>query len=134
MGKSKSPSTVFLPEPPEWLLGNAVAVAEWQRMLSLNTGFSDPARAALVGSYCLNYARWRAAEEAIEADGTEVVLRDDKGVVRTVIPSVQIGVSVKYHDRMLKSLAALGVSAGGKQAGGDVSAGLESFTMTGLSS
>lgn len=129
MAKNKLHSS--LPEPPEWLAENEIAFAEWRRMLDLNPGLGDPARAALLASYCLNFARWRAAETAIEVDGTEVVIRDDKGVVKGIIPSVQVGISVKYHDRMLKSLAALGVTGRDKTRGLQ-SSGLSAFDASGL--
>lgn len=65
---------------------------------------------AVLASYCLCYARWRAAEQLLDQHGTEIVLRDDKGVVKGVLPSPQIGVSIKYHDRMLKAASLLGIT------------------------
>jgi P27 family predicted phage terminase small subunit len=71
---------------------------------------------AVLASYCLNYARWRAAEMLIEEHGTEIVIRDDKGVLKTLMPNPQVGISTKYHDRMLKSALGLGLTAGGRSA------------------
>lgn len=71
---------------------------------------------AVLASYALNYARWRSAEMLIEEHGTELVIRDDKGAVKTAMPNPQVGISTKYHDRMLKSAQALGLTAGGRSA------------------
>lgn len=94
--------------PPSWL--NDMALEEWRRVLPLVGESLADEDTAVLASYCLCYARWRAAEQLLDEHGTEIVLRDDKGVVKGVIPSPQIGVSIKYHDRMLKAASLLGIT------------------------
>lgn len=89
--------------PPKWL--NEIAVAEWRRVAKKG---HDP---SILAAYCQSYARWVLAEQALEQHGTEVVLRDDKGVVRSVVVSPQVGISNKSLDRMLKCAPLLGLTA-----------------------
>ena len=65
----------------------------------------------MLAAYCQSYARWVLAEQALELHGTEVVLRDDKGVVRSVAVSPQVGISNRSLDRMLKCAPMLGLTA-----------------------
>lgn len=94
-------------DPPDWLAG--YALEEWIRVYPLVANDLDDGSMAVLASYCQNYGRWRSAEAVLNETGTEIVLRDDKGQVKAIIPSPQIGISTKYHDRMLKSAAMLGI-------------------------
>lgn len=94
--------------PPDWL--NDMALEEWRRVLPLIGESLADEDTAVLASYCLCFARWRAAEQVIDQHGPEIVLRDDKGVVKSVIPSPQIGISIKYHDRMLRAASLLGIT------------------------
>lgn len=69
----------------------------------------------VLAAYCQNYARWQQAEKVLEEHGTEIIFRDDKGTVKSVSPSPQIGISTKALDRMLKAASQLGLRANGVQ-------------------
>jgi phage terminase small subunit len=60
-----------------------------------------------LAAYCQSFARWVAAERLIEEHGTEIVLRDDKGNVKSIQISPQVNISGKAFDRMVKTAAQL---------------------------
>lgn len=95
--------------PPDWLC--EIGKIEWQRVYRADLDET------LLGAYCQQYGRWREAEAVLEAHGLEVVLRNDKGEVRAVMPSPQVGISTKAFDRMLKAAAAIGLTANLKAPG-----------------
>jgi P27 family predicted phage terminase small subunit len=92
--------------PPEFL--SAPAKEEWARMLSLGIRVVE-ADAGILAAYCQNYARWQDAEKAIAEHGTEVVIRDDKGTVRGVVPSPQIGIAAGALRQMMAASTHLGL-------------------------
>lgn len=93
---------------PTWL--NAAAKEEWARIVE--SGFRPTAsQESTFAAYCQNFARWVQAEKVLEEHGTEIVLRDDKGNVKSVSVSPQVGISNKALDRMLKSAEKLEFSA-----------------------
>lgn len=93
--------------PPEWL--EPVAKQEWARLVASGAVVVEPGNKTVVEAYCQNYARWLAAEQLLTQEGTEVVIRDDKGGVKLAAPSPQVGIANKYHDRMLKAAFHLGL-------------------------
>jgi P27 family predicted phage terminase small subunit len=94
--------------PPEWLADDAKA--EWARMLS--TGVTVPESDLNVfAAYCQNYARWKQAEKVLETEGSEIVLRDDKGNVKRVMASPHVGISRGALASMLKAASQLGLRA-----------------------
>lgn len=95
-------------ECPAWLEG--LAKSEWDRLIREGVVVPTAENVTLITGYCQSYARWRGAEEVLNAEGTEIVVRDDKGTVKAVIPSPQIGISTKYYDRMLKTALQLGLN------------------------
>lgn len=101
---------------PDWL--SAPAAAEWRRMVDAGV-IVQAQQASVMASYCQHYARWRQAEEELERNGCEIVIRDDKGVVKGVIVSPWFAVSNRSFDRMLKAAGVLGLgrvaSVGGER-------------------
>lgn len=97
--------------PPEWLADEAVG--EWARVLGLPGVEITPRMVAVLAAYCQNWARWVESERMLAEHGCEVVLRDDKGVVKSVGPSPWIGIGAKAHDRMLKAARDLGLTSCG---------------------
>lgn len=93
---------------PEYLTERARA--EWDRLVACGVRVDGQAVTVLAG-YCLNFARWVDAEQVLSEHGTEIVIRDDKGNVKSVIPSPQIGISNKAFDRMLKAASILDIKA-----------------------
>jgi P27 family predicted phage terminase small subunit len=111
-------------DPPAWL--NADAKAEWFRVLA--SGFKPAAGVdhSVLAVYCQSFARWVQAEKILEEYGTEVIIRDDKGVVKSAGASPQIGISRGALDRMLKAAGQLGLRANlARAAGGEHAARTE---------
>lgn len=104
-----------LPECPAWL--DSDARTEWARVLSgcLIDGRAE--QYTILAGYCQHFSRWKAAEQVLTAEGTEVILRDDKGNVKSVGPSPHIGIANKSFDRMLKAAATLGFTVDGRRTG-----------------
>jgi P27 family predicted phage terminase small subunit len=94
--------------PPTWL--NGAAKAEWARVAP------DLARLNLLqvvdvmslAAYCTAVAHWAAAERAIEEHGSTLILRDDKGAVKAVMPSPHVGLAVKWLDKIRQFAAEFG--------------------------
>jgi P27 family predicted phage terminase small subunit len=66
------PKFAGAPECPEWL--TEVAKTEWNRIVA-ELAALDMLRAvdsASLAAYCLSYARWRSAEEIVDAEGQTV--------------------------------------------------------------
>lgn len=85
---------------PSWL--NPDARQEWARLVA--SGYEPTVgESSTFAAYCQNFARWLQAEKVLEEHGTEIVLRDDKGNVKSVQVSPQVGISNKALDRMLKA-------------------------------
>ena len=70
------------PPTPDWMPD--LARAEWERVLAVVDVAPD---ALLLERHCLAYAAWREAEAELVATGRVIVLRDDKGNVRSAAPS-----------------------------------------------
>jgi P27 family predicted phage terminase small subunit len=88
------------PDAPEWL--SPAARAEWDRVapelarMDLLTHVDMAALAA----YCQCYAHYVEAERVIQEHGFTVSIRDDKGVLKAVIPVPEIGIAVKMLDKV----------------------------------
>jgi P27 family predicted phage terminase small subunit len=68
----REPKFAGAPECPEWL--TEVAKSEWNRIIA-ELAALDMLRAvdsASLAAYCLSYARWRSAEEIVDAEGQTV--------------------------------------------------------------
>ena len=90
--------------PPDWL--DAEASAEWARLVA--DGFAVTTQNCnVLAAYCQQFSRYVAAERILTEHGTEVQIRDDKGVLKSVVPSPQVGMSRGAFDRMLKAAAQL---------------------------
>lgn len=104
-----------LPVAPSWL--SSEAREEWERAISSILP-RDVASIDLTQFevYCQMFARWQAAEKLL-AEGTEVVVRNDKGEIKSIIPSPQIGISVKAHEQMARARKASGLERARELAG-----------------
>lgn len=96
-------------QAPDWL--NPLAKIEWDRVVASGHETGGATGEALLAAYCQNYARWVEAEKLLAENGTEIIIRDDKGIVKNVLVSPQIGISTKALDRMVKCAAQLGLRA-----------------------
>lgn len=94
-------------DPPEHLSDGAKA--EWIRLVAAGLAVSEVSR-GLLETYCAAYALWRESEVRINTDGAEIVTRDDKGVVKAIMPSPWLGIGEKAYSRMLRSGDRLGIS------------------------
>ncbi len=94
--------------PPEFLAEEAKA--EWSRVLACHR--VGPGERAILAAYCQAWARWWQAESLIEKDGTEIVIRDDKGNVKMVLPSPHVGIAARACAQMVKAAAELGLTRG----------------------
>lgn len=97
-----------MPVSPAWL--DEDARVEWDRSLAA-------IKPRDVGSinlteyevYCVSFARWQRAEKHLKDNGTEVVLRNDKGELKSVIASPQVMISTKAFEQMCKARKASGL-------------------------
>lgn len=102
-----TPTGDALPECPETL--DTAARAEWARVVKLlPVALLTAADLAVLSVYCQSYARWVEAETAITANGTVLILRDDKGAVRLAQVSPFVNLAHKYRDAMVKAASEIG--------------------------
>ncbi len=100
---------------PDIVTGSALV--EWHRIVGLFQ-FSNEALVALVAAYCISWARWAESEKRLGQDGCEILIRDDKGTLKSVVPSPWIGIGAKAFDRMLKCAKELGIGPGHRAVAG----------------
>ncbi len=112
------------PAAPDWL--DPAAAGEWGRVVVALLGRKwSPADLSLLAAYCQHFSRWLAAEQVLSKEGVEVVLRDDKGVVRAVQVSPHFSISQRSFAAMLKAGSTLGLfGAGGAGLPGGAGAGV----------
>lgn len=115
MKKPKKATEPLAAAPPDWL--NEAARAEWTRVIGAGYRVSGPTDTSALAAYCQNYARWAQAERLLEEHGTEIVIRDDKGNVKSVSVSPQVGIAAKSLASMLKAAEALKLNPAGKFGG-----------------
>ena len=89
--------------PPAWLLPEAKAewVRVWDELARLER--LSVVDLKVLEGYCMSYARWREAEAAVDRDGGVVILRSDKGEVRSLTASpcaVELGLSPASRGRV----------------------------------
>jgi P27 family predicted phage terminase small subunit len=122
MTKKSTPDAA--PLAPDWL--DLAAAGEWGRVVAALPGRNwSPADLSLLAAYCQHFSRWKAAEEVLSHEGVEVVLRGDKGVVRSVQVSPHFSVSQRSFAAMLKAGSTLGLfGADGAGLPGGVGAGV----------
>jgi len=75
-------------KPPEYFTDEQRSL--WEKLLVKVTG--NPLATDLE-AYCVEFSRWREAEEWLKANGTEILIRDDKGTVKNVITSPQLRIA-----------------------------------------
>ena len=94
-----------LPECPEWLLPEAKE--EWHRLcLKLNQmGVLTEADRAAFAAYCQSYARWKEAQEHIDAEGA--TYQTEKGMIR---PNPWVATSNTEQRLMLQAAAEFGLT------------------------
>lgn len=97
-------------EAPGWLL--PAAREEWVRVMPELERLErlSPVDLQLLAAYCQAFARWREAEARVEADGAVLVIRDDKGTVRSAAPSPWSGLALKHASAMRQFAVELGLS------------------------
>lgn len=88
------------PTCPAWL-GTAAKI-EWRRVAKelAALGILSRIDRAALAAYCQCYAHWRAAELAIRANGVTVVIRSDKGEVKSITAAPEVAIAGKMMDRM----------------------------------
>ena len=98
------------PEAPAWLL--PAAREEWARVMPELERLErlSPVDLQLLAAYCQAFGRWREAEARVEADGAVLVIRDDKGTVRSAVPSPWAGLALKHAAAMRQFAVELGLS------------------------
>ena len=97
-------------EPPDVL--TPAALKEWHRILGSGAVIAD-LDCGVLAAYCQNYARWQDAERLIAEHGAEIIIRDDKGIVKNAVPSPQIGIARGAFQQMLAAASHLGLKARG---------------------
>lgn len=90
---------------PEWLCEDGKE--EWARVAGLPV-VKDADR-TMLAAYCQSYGRWREAERFLDEHGTTLIVRDDKGVVKSVGTAPQVQVSSRSLDKMTKLGRMLGL-------------------------
>jgi phage terminase small subunit len=106
-----------LPAAPAWI--DEDARLEWDRSL-LSIKPRDVASVNLTEYevYCVAFCRWQAAEKHLKESGTEVVIRNDKGEVKSIIASPQVLISQKAYEQMSKARNASGLQRARELAAG----------------
>jgi len=110
VGKVKAkPGADLAPTVPAWMM--PAARDEWTRVWMELERLGRPTPGAmLLAAYCQAFARWREAEARVEADGAVLVIRDDKGTVRSAVPSPWAGLALKHAAAMRQFAVELGLS------------------------
>ena len=89
---------------------DAAAKTEWRRVLAVLPGVICAADQAVLATYCQSYARWLEAEAAVAENGSVLVLRNDKGEVKSASVSPFVAVSDKYRQAALRAAIELGLT------------------------
>lgn len=100
LNESEPQPTPGAPDPPEWL--SPAARAEWDRVRPEleRMGLVTRVDMAALAGYCTAYAHWQEAEAFIQAHGLTLAIRDDKGVLKAVLPVPEVGISLKMLDKI----------------------------------
>lgn len=88
------------PDPPAWL--SPAAREEWLRVSPEleRMGLLTRVDMAALAGYATAYAHFVEAERIIQEHGLTVSIRDDKGVLKAVVPVPEIGIAVKMLDKI----------------------------------
>ena len=68
-----------------------------------------PQKADTLEAYAVERARWLEADGWVRENGTTLELRDDKGVVKSVVVAPQLKIAQQAQDRSIKLRALLGL-------------------------
>jgi P27 family predicted phage terminase small subunit len=108
--ESEPQFTAGAPDPPEWL--SPAARAEWDRVAPelARLGLLARVDLAALAAYCQCYAHYVEAERFIQEHGLTLAIRDDKGVLKSVQPVPEVGISLKMLDKIRQFAAEFGFS------------------------
>ncbi len=95
-------------QPPEWL--SDAAKAEWERVAPHLSGLGllTVVDVAALAGYCTCHAHWLEAEAFIREHGMTATLRDDKGIVKSVIQVPEVAIALKMLDKIRQFAAEFG--------------------------
>ncbi len=87
---------------PRWLTG--VAAKEWRRLAPelKRLGLATMADRNALAAYCVAFARWREAEDALSAAGSLTVQLETKTGSTYFQPRPEVSIAAKYFDQMMK--------------------------------
>ena len=74
--------------PPSYFTEAQLAV--WRKLVASVNG-KPPA--TTLEAYCVELCRWRDAERWLSENGAEIYIRDDKGVLKSVIPAPHLKIA-----------------------------------------
>ena len=88
------------PDPLEWL--SAAAREEWLRVSPEleRMGLLTRVDMAALAAYAQSYAHYVEAERLIREHGLTVAIRDDKGILKSVLPVPEVNISLKMLDKI----------------------------------
>ena len=88
----------------------AIAAEKWAefRQLLMN---DSPASLTRLEIYCVNYERWRQAQEWLAEHGDVLEIVSDKGVVIKVQPAPKLDVAARAEKTMTEMMSKLRLSA-----------------------
>lgn len=107
MNFNEAEPPVEIPDPPEWMLGDSVALAEWRRITPIlhEQGLISHMDLAELAIYCSAYSENAAAEIRVQNEGTYVMNRFDEEVV-----APWVGVREKAQQKMHTFLRQFGMT------------------------
>ncbi len=94
-----------IPDPPSYVQGNALI--EWRRMTKLlhSVKLIGNVDSVALAAYCITYARWLEAEEALKKSGLFVATKNGY-----VIPSPQYNVASQLIKQLIQILKEFGLT------------------------
>jgi P27 family predicted phage terminase small subunit len=97
-------------DPPDFLLPEARA--EWERVTKelKERGKLDTIDLPSLVCYCQAYGRWVQAERELTEKGRILVIRNDKGEVKSVQASPYVAIAVKMLEKVRQLAADLGLN------------------------
>jgi P27 family predicted phage terminase small subunit len=97
-----------IPDVPECVLGDAVALKEWKRVTKVlhEVGLLGKIDGVTLANYCILYSQWLDATARLRKQGLFVVV----GKKGYVLPSNELAVWMKIQDKMLVYLREFGMT------------------------
>ena len=99
-----------IPDCPDFL--SAAAKIEWDFITTelAPLGVLAMIDKAVLAGYCSELAAWAECEQFLQAQGSVVVLRDDKGVVKWMQEAPQARLALKHLEKVRQFASELGLS------------------------